>query len=229
MLITPLQNFTEAASYELNFWRRNNNAGRYDYQGIWISTTNSSPSSFIELQELEQGPEDTWVQHSIDLSQYSGNSTVYIAFVYQGQNADDVYIDDVTLTKTFGNSRYHHLTINPNANRTITLPGINVTTTGNVNVKGSGTVATSSTLSATLTVGDSLNVIENSTLRIDNTTTFSLEQNGPATIGENAAVTVNTAGATAREHSLTFYGNVANNGTLNLNPGSSKYANLYFK
>ncbi len=40
---------------------------------------------------------------------------------------------------------------------------------------------------------------------------------------------MNTAGANAREHSLTFYGNVENNGTLNLNPGSSKYANLYFK
>jgi len=229
MLITPPLNFSDAGSYQLSFWRFNSNANNYEYQGVWISTTNSDPSSFSELQELSQGIENTWVEHTIDLTDYAGNNTIYLAFVYQGEDVDDVYIDDVTITKSFGTSRYHNLIINPDAIRTITLPGINVTTTGNVTVKGSGTAATSNSLSAMLSVGDSLNVIENSTLRIDNTTTFSLEQNGAATIGENATVTVNTAGANAREHSLTFYENVANNGTLNLNPGSSKYANLYFK
>lgn len=231
ILVTPPQNFSDAATYQLTFWRYNNNPANYRYQGVWVSTTNNQYASFVPVQELGQGTA-SWVQHTIDLTQFAGEETVYIAFAYRSwgnQNSDDVYIDDVTITKSIGNSRYHNLVVNPNAGRTITLPGVDIATTGNVTVKGNGTAATSSTLSAMLSVGGDLNIAENSTLRIDNSSNFTLEQNGAATIGENASVTVNTAGATAREHLLTFYGNVNNNGTLNLNPGSGKYANLYFK
>lgn len=228
LLITPALNFTDKASYQLSFWRNNNNATRYDYQGIWVSTTNANVGSFYELQELGQGSEDTWVKHTIDLSSLSGNSVVYIAFVYRGGNTDDVYIDDVKITKTIGNSRYHNLVINPDAGRTITLPGINVTTTGKVNVKGGGIAATSNALSATLTVADSLNITESGTLRVDNANIFTLEQKGAITIGTSASFRVNTTG-TAKAHALNLYGNVENNGTLNLNPGSGKYADIYFK
>ena len=120
------------------------------------------------------------------------------------------------------------MVINPDAGRTISLPGINVTTTGKVNVKGGGIAATSSELSATLTVADSLSITESGTLRVDNANIFTLEQKGAITIGTSASFRVNTTG-TAKAHALNLYGNVENNGTLNLNPGSGKYADRYFK
>ena len=230
ILVSPPLNLSDDASYQLSFWRYNNTA-EYRYQGVWVSTTNNTYGSFVELQELGAGT-NSWQQHTIDLSQYAGEETVYIAIAYKSwgnRNTDEVYIDDVKITKTIGTSRYHNLVINPNAGRTITLPNINVTTTGKTTVKGGGTAATSAGFAANLTVADSLNVTENATLRIDNSKPFKLEQNGPAIIGENATIRVNTTGATAQPHQLTFYGNVENNGTLNLNPGSSKYADIYFK
>lgn len=226
-LITPAINMGELATYELTFFRYNYYPTYYIYQGIYISTSNSNIGSFVPLMELGQG-NTSWQEFKIDLSAYAGNSSVYIAFVYQGRDADNVYIDDVKITKTVGNSRYHNLVINPDAGRTITLPGINVTTTGKVNVKGGGIASTSSALSATLTVADSLNITESGTLRVDNGSTFTLEQKGALTIGTNASFLVNTAG-TAKAHLLNLYGNVENNGTLNLNPGSGKYADIYFK
>lgn len=226
-LITPAINMAESATYELTFYRYNYYQTYYFYQGIYISTTNSNIGSFVPLMELGQG-NTSWQEFKVDLSAYAGNSNVYIAFVYQGRDADNVYIDDVKITKTVGNSRYHNLVINPDAGRTITLPGINVTTTGKVNVKGGGIAATSSALSATLTVADSLNITESGTLRVDNGSAFTLEQKGALTIGTNASFLVNTAG-TAKAHALNLYGNVENNGTINLNPGSGKYADITFK
>lgn len=226
-LITPAINLSEEGTYELTFWRRNNNATRYDYQGIWVSTTNNSPASFSELAELGQGPEDTWTKHTIDLSGCVGNSNVYIAFVYRGGNTDDIYIDDVAITKYVGNADYHNLIINPAASRTITMPGIDVEISGNYTVKGAGVTATSSTLSNTITVDGKTLLEETGTLRIDNNTRQIFALNDTLSIGSTASLTVNTAG-TAREHILNLYGDVINNGTLNLNPGSSKYADIYF-
>ncbi|MBN1989253.1 MAG: hypothetical protein JW783_07660 [Bacteroidales bacterium] len=226
-LITPAINMSELATYELTFHRYNFYPTDYVYQGVWISTTTNASGSFSELVELGEGAE-SWQEFKIDLSSYAGNESVYIAFVYRGRNADNVYIDDVNITKTVGNSRYHNLVINPDAGRTITLPSISVTTTGKVNVKGGGVTATSSAQSATLTVADSLNVTESGTLRVDNGSTFTLEQKGALTIGTNASFLINTAG-TAKAHLLNLYGNVENNGTLNLNPGNGKYADIYFK
>jgi hypothetical protein len=228
LLITPPLNLTESAAYELKFWRRNNNANRYTYQGIWISTTNSNPASFVEVQELGQGPEDTWVEHTVDLSDFAGNSTVYIAFLYQGGNTDDVYIDDVVITKTLGSSAYHHLTINPAASRTIIFPDINIEASGNLSIKGAGTTVTSSDAATTITVDGKTMIEETGTFRLDNTRTQVLVLNDTLSIASEASLVVNTAGATPQPHRLNLYGDVVNEGTLNLNPGSSKYADIYF-
>lgn len=227
MLVTPPLNLSEEAVYELNFYRYTTNSASYNYFGIWVSTTDNNQGSFSEYMVLGQGS-SAWQQHSIDLSEFVGNGSVYIAFVYQGRNADDVYIDDVTVTKSLGTSRYHNLIINPEGSRTITLPSIDVATSGRVIVKGAGVVATSSGLAATLSVSDSTIITDNGTLRLDNTRVFKMEQKGALTIGTNASFLVNTAG-TAKAHLLNLYGNVENNGTLNLNPGSGKYADIYFK
>jgi len=228
-LITPALNFTENAIYELKFWRRNNNANDYDYQGVLVSTTGNDPGSFVEVQELGPGVEDTWVEHIIDLSDYAGEENIYIAFVYRGGEVDDVYIDDITVTKSFGEFDYHHLVINPDAGENITLPDINVNTSGNFIVQGDGVVQSATGFPATLTVQDTSFITENGTLNINNSKLFRLEQKGPLSIGTNGSLSVNNAGAESVAHRLNFYGDIENEGTLELNPGNDKYADIYFK
>ena len=228
MLVTPAINMSDLATYELTFYRYNNYPTDYVYQGIWISTTTNASGSFSQLVELGQGAA-SWQAHTIDLSDYAGQETVYLAFVYQGRNADDVYIDDVVITKSAGNSKYNHLVINPSAARTITLPAIDVVISGDLTMKGAGTINTTSGLSATLTINGNTTVDETALFRIDNTRVQRIEQKGSLTITNSATIAVNTAGASAAEHLLNLYGNVENNGTLNLNPGSGKYADIYFK
>ncbi|NPD45254.1 MULTISPECIES: T9SS-dependent choice-of-anchor J family protein [unclassified Lentimicrobium] len=86
-------------NYELNFFEQSTDLVYYTYQGIYISTGSGDPEDgdFVELAESLQ-VESTWVEHSIDLSAYNGES-IYIAFVYQG--ATDCWthwdIDEVTI------------------------------------------------------------------------------------------------------------------------------------
>jgi len=228
ILISPPINLSEEATYELSFWRYNEDPTAYYYQGVWVSTTNTQYASFIPITELGAGSA-SWVKHTVDLSSFAGNSTIYIAFSYKSRNSntDNVYIDDVAITKYVGNADYHHLITNPAASRTITMPGIDVQISGNYTVKGAGVTATSNTLSNTITVEGKTLLEETGTLRIDNGARQIFALNDTLSIGSTASLTVNTAGI-VREHILNIYGNVINNGTLNLNPGSSKYADIYF-
>ena len=231
LMITPPLNFSEEASYQLSFWRYNKNPADYRYQGVWVSTTNRDYASFVEVQELSQG-ESGWVEHTIDLSDYAGEETVYIAFAYQSydnQNSDDVYIDDVVVTKRIGESDYHNLVINPDAGENITLPDIDVNTSGNFTVKGAGVAQSATGFPATLTVQDTSFITENGTLNINNHNKFRLEQQGPLAIGTNGALSVSNAGTEPAAHRLNFYDDVENEGTVQLNPGNNKYTNVYFK
>lgn len=84
------------ANYELTFWQNQNYDTYYEYHGIWISTSNSNPASgsFVELDSLGAGTEDTWEKITVDLSAYSGQS-IYLAFKYIGDFADEWHIDNV--------------------------------------------------------------------------------------------------------------------------------------
>jgi len=227
MLVTPALDMRDGGSYELSFYRYNNYPTDYVYQGIWISTTTNSASSFSELAELGQGT-SSWQTFNIDLSSYAGNPTVYIAFVYQGYYADNVYIDDVLVTKTAGSFNYHNLVCNPESAHTITLPEVSLTTYGDFTVKGAGITNTSSALSNTLTVNGNTSIEETGTLRIDNNKTQILVLNDSLSIANGASLLVNTDGASAQPHKIYLYGDVVNEGTFDLFPGSSKYADLYF-
>lgn len=226
-LMSPSLNFSDNGSYTLTFWRYCGYPTDYQYQGVWVSTTNNSAGSFVPVKELGQGTAN-WQQVTVDLSAYAGNSTVYIAFVYQGTNADNMYIDDVTVTKTTGNSSYHHLVVNPAAGRTITFPDINVNISGNLTVKGAGITSTTGSASTAITVTDSTSIKETGTFRFENERVQSFIAKGSLTIDNGASMVVNTGGSGTQDHKLSLYGNTVNNGTLNLNPGNNRYADLYF-
>lgn len=66
--------------------------------GLYISVGSRDPADgeYVEVATLPNPPEGEWGRSAIyDLSAWCGNSTVYVAWRYQGQNADDWYIDDV--------------------------------------------------------------------------------------------------------------------------------------
>jgi len=86
-----------AGGAELAFWQYENWSGYYIYHGIWVSTASADPADFSEVSELGAGTEDTWEEVTLDLSAYAGQS-IYIAFRYEGDYADEWYVDDVSVS-----------------------------------------------------------------------------------------------------------------------------------
>lgn len=70
--------------YQLAFYEKSKDLQYYGYQGVYISTGSGNPNDndFVAISESLQ-IEDTWVEHTVDLSAYNGDD-IYIAFVYQG-------------------------------------------------------------------------------------------------------------------------------------------------
>lgn len=95
-LITP--QITPAATTRLDFWQYENFASWYIYHGIWVSTGSPDPADgdFVEVVETGPGAEDAWELYSFDLSAYAG-TPIYVGFKYEGDFADEWYIDDVRL------------------------------------------------------------------------------------------------------------------------------------
>lgn len=94
-LVTP--EITVESGMYFSFWERSLYASFYYYHGLLISTASCNPAdgAFVELEELSAASVD-WAQHTYDLTSYAGQ-TVCLAFNYQGNDADNWYIDDVEL------------------------------------------------------------------------------------------------------------------------------------
>lgn len=96
-LISPPISLEAADQVQLTWWER----GRYTEEtnhSLWISTTSPDPrdtDAFEKVMDLP-APSETWERSElIDLSAWSGARVVYLAWYYEGQSADDWYIDDV--------------------------------------------------------------------------------------------------------------------------------------
>jgi hypothetical protein len=129
---------------------------------------------------------------------------------------------------------YYSLKINPTAGQTITMPSSNLTIYGNLTVNDDGdggTVQTDNALSRAITLNGNFSV-SNGTFSIRTnagntvTSTFSLTSSlGNLTVASGTTLSV-VAGGSAT-HSLTTYGNIVNNGTIDFKNGS--VVNLIFK
>jgi hypothetical protein len=102
-LVTDRLDLSNASSCTLNFYQRGNWMGYYEYWGLLASTSSKSDtSSFIEVMEVGPGLEDAWEHKIVDLSQFRGHDTLYLAFRYKESNGSDWWIDDlkVSIPKT---------------------------------------------------------------------------------------------------------------------------------
>lgn len=68
------------------------------YEGVWVSTSGTNPSDFVEVWHQENATEE-WKEVNVDLSAYQGH-TIYLAFKYAGENGHNWYIDDIAITGT---------------------------------------------------------------------------------------------------------------------------------
>jgi len=90
---------TLGAAPVLRFWESVNFAADYEKHSLWVCTTGCTapPANYTQVAEYSSPSEDTWVERTTNLSAYGGQ-TVYLAFRYQGENADDWYIDDLSIS-----------------------------------------------------------------------------------------------------------------------------------
>jgi hypothetical protein len=101
-LVTPLLDLPEGSGIRLSFWSFNNWPEWYGNNSVMVSTTSPDP----ELGNYASiwSPitvSDSWVFNMVDLSPWQGQS-VYVAFRYQGYDAHDWYLDDVTIEQYWG-------------------------------------------------------------------------------------------------------------------------------
>jgi archaellum component FlaF (FlaF/FlaG flagellin family) len=100
-LISPKFSIPEEGNFILEFWSYCYEPQYYVYSGVWISTTNTNPASFIEVHELtpSERPAEVWVKIEVPLNNYAGQD-IYIAFKYRhdgGQSGHLWAIDDVNV------------------------------------------------------------------------------------------------------------------------------------
>ena len=90
---------TPTVGSELAFWQNQNYASNYEKHSLWVSCGSQDPKDgdFVQLTELGPGTEDTWEEVRLALDAYVGQP-VYLAFRYEGDFADEWYVDDVRVT-----------------------------------------------------------------------------------------------------------------------------------
>jgi hypothetical protein len=98
---------TPTADSELTFWQSEKYANRSisATHSIWVSTRRQDPKydDFVHLtdvppaEEAEEGEPPIWEPFSVDLSAHAGQP-IYLAFRYEGAQADEWYVDDVEVT-----------------------------------------------------------------------------------------------------------------------------------
>lgn len=96
-LISPPLDFTTLELIQVTWQEAGGALENAGTHGLYISTTTSDPSAFTPVAaELPLPTGGAFSRSALyDLSAYAGNPTVYLGWRYEGQNADDWYIDDV--------------------------------------------------------------------------------------------------------------------------------------
>ncbi|MBN2004490.1 MAG: VCBS repeat-containing protein [Anaerolineae bacterium] len=101
---------------ELSFWQHDQypDGDYYAYHGVWISAGNPDPQAgdYVELWSGDTG--ENWQEQRVNLSAYAGRQA-YLAFRYEGDYADQWFIDDVTVEREGTVTRYdlYHTSATP--------------------------------------------------------------------------------------------------------------------
>ena len=131
-LITPAIDLSGDSTIYLYFYEDQDYwEGWGDHHQILISTTSQTDTStFTLLMDMTPSNHDVNGFDGdpviIDLSPYAGNPTVYIAFRYTGQDADNWYIDDVEVYAPFDSDARPIALLNPDYQSTTFTPIVRI-------------------------------------------------------------------------------------------------------
>jgi hypothetical protein len=104
-LVTPALDASSYSSLTLEFAEAESYWASYGlYHNIMVSTTVADdPGAFTAVATYTPSNHtiESWQMTEVDLSAYAGMSNIYVAFRYQGDWADDWYIDDVRIFEPY--------------------------------------------------------------------------------------------------------------------------------
>lgn len=97
-LVSPGLIIPASGYIELSFWSYNSFPSFYDKNSVMISAGSPDPTDgdYVEIWS-PASVTASWAQTLLDLSAYHGQ-TIYIAFRYQGSDAHNWYVDDVSVS-----------------------------------------------------------------------------------------------------------------------------------
>lgn len=95
-MITPAIALPISGNFRLSWWNYNQYPTYMYYNGVKVNT-NPNPNDPGWLQIWSQDtPAAAWSNEVIDISDYTGQ-IVYFAFIYQGNDAENWYVDDISI------------------------------------------------------------------------------------------------------------------------------------
>jgi hypothetical protein len=92
-LVTPAVTVPVGLNMVMSWWNYNAYPSWYGYNGLLVSTSPTGPWTELWTTAAVAA---AWVQNSANISAYGGQ-TVYFAFNYQGLDAHDWFVDDVSI------------------------------------------------------------------------------------------------------------------------------------
>lgn len=94
-LVSPAIVIPQNDNFELSFLSRNQHPSFYGKNSLRVSLGSPDPADnqFVEVWTTAQVL-DTWVQTKVSLAAYAGK-TIYVAFVYEGEDAHGWFLDDI--------------------------------------------------------------------------------------------------------------------------------------
>ena len=100
LLVTSQINVVAGVNDRLSFWVKNGGNSSARYMGLKVSTTNTSLSSFTNLNGNSSGitAYGYWELRTFDLTQYVGQS-IYLGFTSSETSATTFYIDDISVER----------------------------------------------------------------------------------------------------------------------------------
>jgi len=123
-------------------------------------------------------------------------------------------------------ANYWNLNSNPSSGRTITMANVNLSVLNNLTILGAGVANINSAGARTLTV-EGLISVNAATFRFLNNQAQSIIAKKDILIGATGRFDVSNAGA-AVANNLTVFGNLTNNGIIDLNPDNVRYCDVIF-
>ena len=165
-LVTPAMDLSGISNPELSFFSRESFGSNFGtIYTIRVSTTDTAISSFAIVDTFDEDDFGTsYTEFTVDLSAYTSNTNVYIAFVSENDDGDTWFLDDVTVDGDASTVYTYNGSWSPSDPNGVATAGDNI-----VIASGDATINTNTTCNTmTVNPGAGLTVDTGVTLTVSN-------------------------------------------------------------